>query len=117
MDLMQVVSKDLSFQEVETIKFHKEIKEILQTYQKVNGKLEAQVADINELVEEQVNMRDAIITKYDSIFANVESKLEHLENIRLETTNEKEEIIKQKINDFKVKAESDARVGNERIAK
>lgn len=117
MDLMQVASKDLSFQDIETIKFHKEVKEILQTYQKVNGKLETQVADISELVDEQVSMRDAIITKYDSIFASVESKLEHLEKVRTGTTADKEQTILQKIEDFKVEAEDNARLGNEQIAK
>ena len=117
MDLMQVASKDLSFQDIETIKFHKEVKEILQTYQKVNGKLETQVADISELVDEQVSMRDAIITKYDSIFASVESKLEHLEKVRTETTADKEHTILQKIEDFKVEAKDNARLRNEQIAK
>lgn len=117
MDLMQVASKDLSFQDIETVKFHKEVNQILQTYQKVNSKLETQVADISELVDEQVNMRDAIITKYDSIFASVESKLEHLEHIRTQTTADKERTIQQHSDDFKVEADDNARLGNERIAK
>lgn len=95
MELEHVLSNDLTPQEEERIKLHKEIKERLITYEKMNLKLQWQLEDINQQVEEQIELRDNMIKKYAGIFASIESKLEQLELDKRQSIKHSEDIIKE----------------------
>jgi ABC-type molybdenum transport system ATPase subunit/photorepair protein PhrA len=101
MDLIHVLSPNLTPHEEDVIKLHKEIKERVETYEKVNRKLGWGVEEVNEQVEEQSAIHDKMISKYTNIFSNMEKKLSEMETTKRQTTKHKEDIIREKLDDMK----------------
>lgn len=117
MDLLHVLSNNLTPQEEESLKLHREIRERLQTYEKVNRKRGWQVAEINEQVEEQISLRDNIVTKYNTIFASVEHKLEQMELEKTQTTKMRENLIQEREKAFKTQVRSSSLEGTSKVHK
>jgi predicted RND superfamily exporter protein len=111
----KVLSNDMTPTEEDIIKFHREIKERLQTYEKVNRKLGWKYADIKEQVEEQVETRLKIINKYQSIFANVRKKLEQIELENKQTIKINEDLLREKTQEFRHKVRNYSQEGVEKM--
>ncbi|CAI2379342.1 unnamed protein product [Moneuplotes crassus] len=101
MDLAQVLSQNLSPDEEDELRLHKEISERLQVYQKQHRKLSWEVEEINEKVNEQITMRDNIVSKYTNIFQSMEKKLADMELSKKQTTKMKEDEIREKAQKMK----------------
>lgn len=110
-----MLSNDLTPAEEDIIKFHREIKERLQTYEKVNRKLGWKYADIKEQVEEQVETRLRIINKYQSIFASVRKKLDQMELENKQTIKINEDLLREKTEEFRHKVRNYSQEGIEKM--